>query len=417
LEGVKGVMRVCKTRQILVAWAGTSLLSLALLGCSCGDGDGGGDAFTIVTSVSVDGGIGEADEPRGIALDEDGNLYATGYVTPVAGNKDIWLARYDSNLILQESLTLDGSAHEEDVGYAIALDGSGYLYVVGYMSETGEGRNIWLAKYDTDLLPQRQITVNGSASDIDEGYGIIFDGAGHLYVAGTLTETGQGYNIWIAKYDTDLNLLKSIILNGPANGTDKGRFLALDGAGSLFVSGSVTQPTSGYDIWLGKFDTDLNPVAEKVVAGPVAGAEDKGYGILFDGSGTLYVTGTLTEPGEGYNIWLAKYDTDLNLLDSITLNGPVDGEDTAYSISPDGGGNLYQTGVYTEAAGGSNIWVARYTTGLALQSYTTVNGAADGYDTGLGIIRGRGQDLYVSASINELTGGVNIWLARYKVWP
>ena len=187
--------------------------------------------------------------------------------------------------------------------------------------------------------------------------------------------------------------------------------------GSLFVSGTVTQATSGYDIWLGKFDTDLNPVAEKVVAGPAAGAEDKGYGILFDGSGTLYVTGTLTEPGEGYNIWLAKYDTDLNLLDSITLNGPVDGEDTAYSISPDGGGNLYQTGVYTEAAGGSNIWVARYTTGLALQSYTTVNGAADGYDTGLGIIRGRGQDLYVSASINELTGGVNIWLARYKVWP
>ncbi|UCH08295.1 MAG: hypothetical protein JSV55_04750 [Deltaproteobacteria bacterium] len=302
-------MRLRDKRQVLAVLAGIPLLGLAFLSSGCGNGGGGTDAFTIVSSISVDGGANEADEARGIALDEDGNLYATGYVT-MNGNRNIWLAKYDANLILQESIVVDGPANGEDVGYVIALDGRGYVYVVGYMTETGEGHNIWLAKYDTDLILQKQITVNGSANDTDEG-----------------------------------------------------------------------------------------------------------YGILFDGSGTLYVTGTLTEPGEGYNIWIAKYDMDLNPLESVTLNGPVDGEDTAYTIALDATGNLYQTGVYTEATGGSNIWVARYSTDLSLQSYTTVNGSADGYDTGLGIIRGIGQDLYVSASIDEVAGGVNIWLARYKVWP
>ncbi|UCH00969.1 MAG: SBBP repeat-containing protein, partial [Deltaproteobacteria bacterium] len=202
-------MRLRNKRQVLAALAGIPLLSLAFLSSGCGNGDGGTDAFTIVSSISVDGGANEADEARGIALDEDGNLYATGYVT-VNGNRNIWLAKYDANLILQESIVVDGPANGEDVGYVIALDGSGYVYVVGYMTETGEGHNIWLAKYDTDLILQKQITVNGSANDTDEGYGILFDGSGTLYVTGTLTEPGEGYNIWIAKYDMDLNPLESV---------------------------------------------------------------------------------------------------------------------------------------------------------------------------------------------------------------
>jgi uncharacterized protein (DUF1684 family) len=30
---------------------------------------------------------------------------------------------------------------------------------------------------------------------------------------------------------------------------------------------------------------------------------------------------------------------------------------------------------------------------------------------------GRGRSLFVSVSMEETDGGVNIWFARYKVWP
>jgi hypothetical protein len=37
----------------------------------------------------------------------------------------------------------------------------------------------------------------------------------------------------------------------------------------------------------------------------------------------------------------------------------VSGEEVSYTIVLDESGNLYQTGVYTEAAGGTNVWIAR----------------------------------------------------------
>ena len=402
------------SRNLIPVWIGIILLSgMFLIGQ---DAWSPPSPFSLVASISVDGGANGNDEPRGIAHDGSGTLYAAGYVTVPSEGQNVWLGKYDSDLVLQSSTTLNGSANGEDVGYAIALDGSGHVYVVGYVTEIGQEHNIWVAKYDTDLSLVRQVTVNGSENSKDDGYGIVFDGGSNLFVTGTLAETGQGSNIWLAKYDTDLNLETSTTLNGPVNDTDKGRFLALDGNGNVFVSGSITQGGTDNDIWIGKFDTALNLLDETVVVGPTTD-EDKGYGIVYDGNGTLYVTGTIIEPGQGYNTWLAKYDTALNLLRSVTLDGPVSGEEVSYTIVLDESGILYQTGVYTEGAGGANVWIAKYNTNLDLLAYTTYNGPGNGYDTGLGIVRGLGQELYVSASITEVSGDFNIWLARYAVLP
>lgn len=397
------------------------LFLLLVTGCGSNGSDAqkglSEESFSLIQSISEDGGENGDDEPRGIAIDESGTVYVTGYVTVTGTARDIWLAKYDANLVFQDSITLSGSANSDDEGYGIAFDQDGYLYVIGYMSETGEDHNVWLAKFDSNLVLQNQITVNGSENSTDDGYGIIFDEmSGYLYVAGTLREVGEGYNIWIGKYDTDLNLQTSTTLNGPDNNTDKGRFLTFDNNGNLFVSGSATQAGTGYDIWIGKFDQDLNLLDERIVAGPTAD-EDKGYGLIFDGMDTIYITGTITEAGQGYNIWLAKYDTDLNLLDSTTLNGPVDGDDVTYSITMDENGYLYHTGVYSEVIGGANIWIAQYNTELELQASTTVNGSASGYDTGIGIVKGVGQDLYVSATIDDSIEGFNIWVGHYEISP
>jgi len=372
--------------------------------------------FTLVNSITVDGGTNGNDEPRSILHDGNGTLYVTGYVTVPSEGENIWLARMDANLDIQTSTTLNGPGNGDDAGYSIALDGTGNVYVVGYVSQTGQNHDIWIARFDADLGLVHQVMINGSENDSDDAYGIVYDGLGNLYVSGTLRETGEGANIWIGKYDTDLNLQTSTTLNGPVNDTDKARFLALDGEGNLFVSGSVTQAGTDYDIWLGKFDTGLNLLDETIVAGPTS-EEDKGYGLVYDGAGTLYVTGTIIEPGQSYNSWLAKYDTDLGLLKSDTLDGPVSGEDVSYTIALDGSGHLYQTGVYSEATGGANVWVARYDTNLDLQAYTTYNGPGNGYDTGIGLARGLGQDLYVSASITQTSGDLDIWIARYAVSP
>jgi hypothetical protein len=365
-------------------------------------------------SVTVDGGARGDDAAYGFILDKDGNMYVTGFVTVSNEDRNIWLAKYDSDMNVVISKNINGSGNGEDTGYTFAMDNHDNLYIIGYITETGQDHNIWIAKYDLDLSLQKQITVNGSKNETDDGYGIIFDGAGYLYAAGTVREIEGENNIWIAKYDTDLNLITNITINRFDNDTDKARFMILDGKGHLFVSGSVTQEVTDYDIWIGKFDTDLHLLAETDVAGPVAGEEDKGYGICLDEFGILYCAGTLTEPGQGYNIWLAKYDPDLNPIKSITRDGPLHGEDVAYLMAMDEAGFLYLTGVYSEPAGNENAWIGIYNRDLQLQNETTVDGASHGYDSGMGIAC-RGNMLYVSGFLTVLSESGNIWLARYRL--
>jgi hypothetical protein len=363
-------------------------------------------------TVTLDGASHGDDAAYGFIFDEDGNIYITGFISVSGEDRNIWLAKYDSDMNFITDTIINGSANGEDTGYVFALDENGNLFIIGYITETGEDHNIWIAKYDLELNLQKEITVNGSKNETDDGYGILYDGNGHLYAAGTIREIEGENNIWLAKYDTDLNLIKSITMNQTADLTDKARFMVLDGNGHLFVSGSVSQEISEYDIWIGKFDTDLNMIKDTAIAGPVAGEEDKGYGICLDEFGILYCTGTLTEPDQGYNIWLAKFDTDLNPIDNITMDGPLHGEDVAYLMKMDESGFLYLTGVYTEPAGNENLWIGIYNRDLQLMKDMTINGSADGYDSGIGLDL-RQNEFYVSGFLTETEQGTNIWFTRY----
>jgi hypothetical protein len=372
------------------------------------------DAFDLLDSITIDGGHNDRDEARGVSVDGTGNVFLAGYTTVPGQGRNIYLARYDSDLVLQDSETVNGDANGDDEGYVMAFDGAGFLYLVGYMTESGAGHNAWIGKFNSDLDLVDSTTVAGSEGGDDDAYGILFDPvSGNIYVAGTLRETGEGANIWLAIYDTDLGVVEEITRNGPVGwDTDKARFMIFDDTRHLFVSGSMSQTTTEYDIWIGKFEDDLEFVDEVIVAGPTTD-EDKGYGIVFDGDDTIFVTGTMIETDESYNIWMAKYDTDLTPIDSVTINGPVDGEDVAYLMTIDDDGHLYHAGTYTESTGGSNIWLARFDSTLTLESWTTVDGPAGGWDTGIAVALGDDHELYVSGIVSNTTSGLDLWLGRF----
>ena len=372
-------------------------------------------SFILLHSESIDSGHNGNDEARGISVGPDDNIYVSGYMTKPGNGRDIWLAKYDLELNYIDSITLNGPANGDDEGYTMAFDDQGFLYLVGYMTEVGAYHSIWLGKFGLDLVFHDEWTLNGSENDSDDGYGILFDEiTNRIYVAGTLHEQDQGANIFLAILDTELQLLNSFTMDGPISDTDKARFMAFDESRHLFVSGSMTQDVTDYDIWIGKFDEDLTFIDDVVIAGPTTD-EDKGYGIVCDGSGSVFVTGTMIEPGESYNIWMAAFDTDLNLEDSYTINGPVDGEDIAYVMTSDAGGRLFHAGVYSEGEGGANIWIARFNDALALEAWTTVDGPAGGYDTGVYVAAGPDNDLYVSAVVSHPVEGFNIWIGHYDV--
>ena len=377
---------------------------------------GEGHGFHFVNSVTVDGGENGNDEARGISVAADGTVIATGYVTVTGQGRNIWIGKYSEDLVFLDSATVNGVANGDDEGYTVAFDPSGNLYLVGYMTMAGEGHDIWLGKFDSDLDLVDSITVAGPDTDHDDGYGILYDSvSGNLYLAGTVREPGEGANIWLAIYDTDFELVEAITMNGPVDDTDKARFLTFDDTRHLFVSGSMTEDLSrDYAIWIGKFEDDLTFVDDVTIDGPTT-EEDKGYGIAFDGVDTIFVTGTMIETGESYNIWMAKLDTDLTILDQLTINGPVDGEDVAYLMEVSPSGHLFHTGTYTEDVGGTNIWLARFSPSIDLEAWVTLDGPAGGYDTGIGVAVGNENNLYVSAIVSDPVEGFNMWIGRFDL--
>jgi hypothetical protein len=368
-----------------------------------------------VDSISIDGGANDNDAAYGITLSNDGFLYATGFVTIPGNGTDIWLSKFDTELNIIKNLTINFLGDGDDAGYMIFLDEIGFLYLVGYVSNIGNNRDIFVGKFNcTDLSLVKAIAINGPDNSTDEGYGLLFDEINDVfYIAGTITVPSEGYNIYISKLDLDLNILNSVCLDGPANNTDKARFMVLDHKGHLYVSGSKTQVGTGYDLWLGKFYENLTFMDEIIISSATEG-EDKGYGIVYDGYDSIYLTGTLNHSTQDYNIYLGKFDMELNPLKNITINGPINGEDVAYSIVLHDN-MIFQTGVYSENIGGENIWIAAYDTNLKLKKFKTIDGSAHGYDIGGGIIQkvGSATRFYISGSLNDIEEGPNIWIGDY----
>src|SRR3989339_645097 len=211
--------------------------------------------------------------------------------------------------------TYNGATNGNDYGMGIAVDISGNIYVTGYESVTGQGNNIWTRKYDNNGSEVWTKTHNGVTDGSDQGRGIAVDSSGNVYAIGTEEVTGQSYNIWTRKYDSSGSEVWTKTYNGSANASDYGNGIAVDDIGNVYVTGCETVTGQSYNIWTRKYDSDGSEVWTKTYNGNANGT-DVGSGITVDSSGNIYVTGYTFVSGENGNIWTGKYGQQT----SVTLN-------------------------------------------------------------------------------------------------
>ncbi|WP_299755008.1 SBBP repeat-containing protein [uncultured Chloroflexus sp.] len=350
----------------------------------------GGDAFlaklnpsgTILLYATFLGGSRD-DYLYDIALDGSGNVFMIGktesadfpttagaYDTTYNGDYygDAFVAKLSSSgTELLYATFLGGSGW--DVGYDIALDGSGAAYVTGWTRSTdfpttagaydrtyNGGGDVFVTKLNPNGTGLVYATfLGGSASDSIRG--IAVDGSGHAYVTGWTTSTdfpttagaydttfnGGDYDAFVAKLNpSGTGLVYATFLGGST--IDRGYSIAVDGSGNAYVTGetsSVDFPTTSravstifnggdYDAFVVK----LNPSGRELVYATFLGGNDwdTGRAIAVDESGNGYVTGWTdsgnfpTTPGvfdmthNGYN---DAFVVKLALADTYTISGRI----------------------------------------------------------------------------------------------
>jgi PKD repeat protein len=219
------------------------------------------------------GGTGP-DHARSIAVDPvSGSVYATGIFTGTAdfdlgfgtypltsnGSYDIYVLKLDAagNFVWAKQV----GASQYDVGYGIAVDGSGNVTTTGYFMgsadfDPGAGQsyltggnieNAFILQLDPagDFLWARQF---GSASDYVNGWSITHDDDHNVYAVGIFygtvdfdpgmgvyNLTSNGYDSYISKLDSAGNFVWVKPITG--SGAQSVRNISMDAANHIYTTG------------------------------------------------------------------------------------------------------------------------------------------------------------------------------------
>jgi len=262
------------------------------------------------------------------------------------GNQDIYIAKYDvnGNFIWVHNA---GSAGRDEAK-SVKCDASGNIYITGMYSDgTTFGSsilsspngyvNIFLAKY----APDGSLTwVKTAGSDYDDvGWSLAIDNAGKIYITGefnayalfdniALTTTGQS-NIFVACYDNAGNAQWAIGAGGPL--IDRARGIGCDGT-NLYITGqfslsanfgpySVTGSDSS-EIFMARLSNAGNFEWVTTVGGPADSLEllsyESGNAICAEATGNVYATGALLNGGVFGNTSFIPYSRTDAFITKIT---------------------------------------------------------------------------------------------------
>lgn len=337
-------------------------------------------------NVRYDGTTDGVHQGRATAVDAGGNVVATGPSTSGSGF-DYFTVKYNATTGAELwSDRYDGTGDDDDVPVAVAIDSAGHVIVTGGSTGSGSGLDVYTRKYHGvtggDLWNQRD---DGPADDDDAATAIALDAADNVIVTGYSTGSGSGLDFYTAKYAAaDGSRLWFQRYNGPGNGDDGAVGVAVDPAGAVAVTGTSKGLVSK-DLYTVKYNGATNDMVwDKRYDGP-GGGDDAAAAVAVDAAGNVVVTGTISNNGN-LDFYTAKYAAgDGAVLWSTRQDGTGSGDDLAADVAVDAAGNVVITGtsentrnfdlVVTKfaAADGRELWSERY------------NGPGDGDDAGTAV--------------------------------
>ncbi len=326
-------------------------------------------------------------------------------------------------------------------GNAVATDGSGNVFVAGTSAGSGSAFDYMTIAYSGAGVPLWTNRYNGPVNSYDRATAVAVDGSGNIFVTGTSTGSrfdddyatiaysGAGVPLWTNRYNGPYT--------GPFNwGNDTARAVVVDSSGNVIVTGdsfgsggypdyaTIAYSGAGVPLWTNRYNG-------------TAGASDIANAVAVDTSGNVFVTGysfstrgtqfnedysktdyaTIAYSGAGVPLWTNRY------------NGTGNAGDQAIAVAVDAGGNVFVTGFSGGSGSGSDyatiaysgagmpLWTNRYN-GPANSSdganAVAVDGSGNVFVTGYSGFYDGSQSPYDYATIAYSGAGVPLWTNCYN---
>ena len=281
---------------------------------------------------------------EGVAVTRDDKfVYVVGYTGNLGYIEDltIKLYKYNSSGALVWTKTWSTS-YGGDVGYDIAVDSEGYVYVVGASWTLGAGSyfSLLLVKIDYEGNEVWNTTWSGlQASDysVSDSYAYsIYISNNDIYITGTISGSDYYYSVVTLKYDTNGNLIWADVLKQQnTDNRDCGITIVKNGS-FLYVLGKRSN-SSGTFYFLLKYTIEgdfkwqiwINNVCRDIT-------------VL---NKYVFVTGWFN-----YDIFISAYDMNGVLKHWVTW-GTIDNEMSPLILSYANTNSIYEIGTISLASG------------------------------------------------------------------
>jgi hypothetical protein len=243
------------------------------------------------------------DKASAIATDRNGNVFVTGYSTGSGSGNDYATVAYSGAGVPLWTNRYNGSGIYDDEAAAIAVDTNGNVFVTGY---SGVGAKLDLdyatIAYSNAGVPLWTNRYNGLGNSIDTATAIAVDGSGNVFVTGeasndylTIAYSNAGVPLWTNRY------------NGLGNDRDTARAIATDISGNVLVTGAASDGTNsdyvtiaysnaGVPLWTNRYNGLGNDM-------------DFASAIAVDTRGNVFVTGESVGSVGFFDFVTIKYST------------------------------------------------------------------------------------------------------------
>jgi hypothetical protein len=309
-----------------------------------------------------DGPASSADEGKAIAVDNSGNIYVTGLSSSEGSHDDYATIKYYPNGDTAWVRRYNGPINASDWPSAIAVDGYGNVYVTGGSPGEGSDNDFATIKYYPDGDTAWVRRYNGPANGHDWAYALSVDDSGCVYVTGHSYGIGDSGDYATIKYYPDGATAWEKRYSGAGNGIDLAYAIAVDGSGSVYVTGQSHGGASDYDIATIKYNSNGDTAWVRRYNG-VGDSADIGFRITVDGSGNVYVGGTSTGNGTGLDYVTIKYYPNGDRAWVREYNGSGNGFDGVLGLEVDNTGNVYATGQSVGASSNDIVTIKYYPNG------------------------------------------------------
>ncbi len=304
-----------------------------------------GSHGNVAPIATISGAETELAYPIGIALDSGGNIYVSNSNTANSSSglndfASITVYPAGSNGNASPSSVIAGDSTGLTYSPGIALDSSRNLYAVGYESGVGYGVNVYPAGSNGNVPPSASIV--GANTGLDGPAGIALDSGGSLYVANSYGGPTGGGSVTIYSAGSNGDAAPATTITSSFTGIDGASGIAVDSAGKIYVANESGGPG-------GLGSVTIYPASSYGAGPPIATIAGNNTGlnnpleIAVESNGNIFVLNS------DYSITVYQAGSSGDVTPKATFNIDGSGKNSPAGMAVDAHGDVY---VANQGSGG-----------------------------------------------------------------